>query len=213
MSSALSQKVNLYSGKKCFVALKRLLHYVQGQSPEPKIREYFYYIDHQGQLFLDDAKMKNFTSCFKEKEFLVFFFQHLKKNDTERYRTDFPYISLCGRERNYVRCEDRPIVFTHIIYAADAAETDRFSYAWAGDKLTVKFEPEKVCMLPETGRVYHPAPEKAGGVGLVRSSLANELSKEFDFLNGETLPPTHFTWKNIRYQLSNELYDTIRREV
>lgn len=28
----------------------RALHYVQGQSPEPKIREYFYYIDHQGQV-------------------------------------------------------------------------------------------------------------------------------------------------------------------
>ena len=29
----------------------RLLHhYVQGQSPKPNIREYFYYIDHQGQV-------------------------------------------------------------------------------------------------------------------------------------------------------------------
>ena len=28
----------------------RALHYVQGQSPEPKVREYFYYIDHQGQV-------------------------------------------------------------------------------------------------------------------------------------------------------------------
>ena len=24
--------------------------YVQGQSPSPKVREYFYYIDHQGQV-------------------------------------------------------------------------------------------------------------------------------------------------------------------
>jgi len=39
--------------------------YEQGQSPQKGIREYFYFIDHQGQLFLDDAKMKNFTSCFK----------------------------------------------------------------------------------------------------------------------------------------------------
>ena len=28
----------------------RCLHYIQGQSPEPKIREYFYFIDHQGQV-------------------------------------------------------------------------------------------------------------------------------------------------------------------
>lgn len=39
--------------------------YEQGQSPEPKIREYFYFIDHQGQLFLDDARVKNFITCFK----------------------------------------------------------------------------------------------------------------------------------------------------
>lgn len=40
--------------------------YIQGQSPEPHIREYFYYIDHQGMLFLDDVRIKNFTSCFKD---------------------------------------------------------------------------------------------------------------------------------------------------
>jgi len=25
--------------------------YIQGQSPEPRVREYFYYIDHQGMVF------------------------------------------------------------------------------------------------------------------------------------------------------------------
>lgn len=65
----------------------RCVSYVQGQSPSPKTREYFYYIDHQGQvglgsprvksvcftmivydliqLFLDDARVKNFITCFK----------------------------------------------------------------------------------------------------------------------------------------------------
>ncbi|XP_018577165.1 UPF0598 protein C8orf82 homolog isoform X2 [Anoplophora glabripennis] len=28
----------------------RNVSYVQGQEPEPKIREYFYYIDHQGMM-------------------------------------------------------------------------------------------------------------------------------------------------------------------
>lgn len=32
------------------VALSRHVSYVQGQSPSPKVREYFYYIDHQGQV-------------------------------------------------------------------------------------------------------------------------------------------------------------------
>ncbi|XP_064492245.1 UPF0598 protein C8orf82 homolog isoform X3 [Pseudopipra pipra] len=39
--------------------------YRQGQRPEPRTREYFYYLDHQGQLFLDDTKVKNFITCFK----------------------------------------------------------------------------------------------------------------------------------------------------
>lgn len=110
--------------------------YVQGQEPEPRIREYFYYIDHQGmvknifinslflkfiyilkynQLFLDDAKMKNFTSCFKERKFLHFFFKNIKLNQTKRYLDTFPFISLCGVERNYIRCDDLPIVYTHIL--------------------------------------------------------------------------------------------------
>lgn len=25
--------------------------YIQGQSPQPRVREYFYYIDHQGMVF------------------------------------------------------------------------------------------------------------------------------------------------------------------
>ena len=49
------------------------------------------------QLFLDDAKMKNFTSCYKELHFLKFFFKRLKKNDSMRYTEDFPYLSLCGK--------------------------------------------------------------------------------------------------------------------
>lgn len=67
------------------------------------------------QLFLDDARIKNFTSCFKDKQFLRFFFKRLRFNATQRYQNEFPYLSLCGTERNYVRCDDLPIVFTEMI--------------------------------------------------------------------------------------------------
>lgn len=104
----------LFLGRRAVVRSKqysfRYIHYVQGQEPEPKIREYFYFIDHQGQvrnipsqnflfhvdhtvcyrcnvtsfccymnsdhlsftlqLFLDDARIKNFTSCFKGEQLL-----------------------------------------------------------------------------------------------------------------------------------------------
>ncbi|XP_011189805.2 UPF0598 protein CG30010 [Zeugodacus cucurbitae] len=187
----------------------RSISYVQGQEPEPKIREYFYYIDHEGMLFLDDAKMKNFTSCFKEKQFLKFFFSRVKLNDTKRYREDFPYLSLCGRERNFIRCDDTPIVFTHVL--PDDKGGDRLLYAHAGEQLTTEFLPQKIYMNPKTGRVYHPAWSKVGGIGLIRSKLAIELSRNFEFINGEQAPPTHFTWRDKRLGLENDwVIDTQR---
>ena len=35
-----------------YLVVKRMLHYIQGQSPSKGIREYFYYIDHQGMVRL-----------------------------------------------------------------------------------------------------------------------------------------------------------------
>ncbi|XP_055620351.1 UPF0598 protein CG30010 isoform X2 [Toxorhynchites rutilus septentrionalis] len=175
------------------------VQYVQGQSPAPKLREYFYYIDHEGMLFLDDARIKNFTSCFKEKKFLEFFFKRIRLNNGDRYREDFPFVSLCGRERNYIRCDDVPIVFTDIY--KDSEGIERLAYAHAGDLLSVPWEPNRICMFPTSGRVYHPAPEQYGSIGLIRSRLAIELSKNFTFLNGEERPPTHFTWNSIENEL------------
>lgn len=33
-----------------YTCSRNIAAYIQGQSPEPRIREYFYYIDHQGQV-------------------------------------------------------------------------------------------------------------------------------------------------------------------
>lgn len=54
-------------------------------------------------------------SLFTEKKFLVFFFQRLRRNETGRYEDEFPFVSPCGRERNFIRCDDTPIVYTHVV--------------------------------------------------------------------------------------------------
>src|SRR5687768_15509398 len=113
--------------------------------------------------------MKNFTSCFKEKKFLQFFFARIRRNDYKRFETTFPWVSLCGRERNYIRCDDLPAVFTQIV-TIDGEE--RLCYGHAGETQSVPFVPSEVCMVSETGRVYHPAKDAHGGVGLIKSSLA-----------------------------------------
>ena len=69
----------------CSIQISKKCHtksYIQGQSPEPRIREYFYYINDHGMLFLDDAKMKNFTSAYKDKQFIKFFVSRIKMNST-----------------------------------------------------------------------------------------------------------------------------------
>ncbi|XP_074001900.1 UPF0598 protein C8orf82 homolog [Numenius arquata] len=188
--------------------------YRQGQSPTPRTREYFYYIDHQGQLFLDDTKVKNFITCFKDVTFLAFFFKRLEPNRSGRYEAEFPFLSPCGGEWNFLRCEDRPIVFTHLLppsaSGGHGGHQRLLSYCGGGHRLAVPFQPERLVMLPENGRLYHPAPAKAGGVGLVCSALALEWSPGFQFGGGPTQPPTHFLWEGQRYRLTEELLPVLR---
>ena len=61
--------MRLVPTRQCLQALrfawtKPSIEYEQGRWID-NVREYFYYLDHNGQLFLDDSRMKNFTSCFK----------------------------------------------------------------------------------------------------------------------------------------------------
>lgn len=196
-----------------YTASRTTATYIQGQSPEPRIREYFYYIDHQGQLFLDDTKVKNFVTCFKDKKFLVFFFTRLRSNQSGRYEEDFPFLSPCGRERNFVRCDDRPLVFTHLLQSPAGSpgvtgdDQELLSYCGGAEKLSVPFRPEALYMHPVSGRVYHPCSEREGRVGLVRSALAIELSPFFVYASedGQSGQPAHFLWGGQKHVLTNEL--------
>lgn len=207
------RNLKLYDRLKVCIGFRRI-HYVQGQSSEQYAREYFYFIDHQGMLFLDDSRMKNFTSCFKEKKFLEFFFRRLRPNETGKNEAEFPFVSPCGREMNFVRCDDLPFVFTHVVPLEEPGQGKQRNFLLhnhAGDLLKVPFEPQHLCMPAGTGRVYHPAPERAGGVGLVRSLLAIEFSRHFVFADAsdDMSPPTHFDWEGKRYELSHTLLPTI----
>ena len=69
-------------------------------------------------------------------------------------------------------------------------------------------------MVQSSGRVYHPASDKVGGVGLIKSSLAIELSQHFGYDEGadETVSsPTSFHWKGKVYKLNNKVVDKIEK--
>ena len=214
--------------------------YIQGQCLDGRTREYFYYVDHHGQLFLDGTKMMNFVTCFKDAEFLTFFFKRVKLNSSEKYQDHFPFVSPCGIELNFIRSEDLPVVFTHLVnmdtkeviavektteWTERILEDDprnklvheRFGLSFGGATsaltgLTVPFQPRALIMDQRNGRVYHPGPEKAGGVGLVKSSLALQLSRSFvvppsaesaNSDDDEVLfpKPSHFVWDGVKYTL------------
>jgi len=39
-------------------------------------RDYFMYIDHKGQLFLEETEPKNYVTCIKDPKFFVLFFSN-----------------------------------------------------------------------------------------------------------------------------------------
>lgn len=45
----------------------------------------------------------------KEQRFLDIFFRNLRMNKTSNHK-DFPFLSNCGSERNFLRCDDLPYV-------------------------------------------------------------------------------------------------------
>ena len=198
------------------------------------------------------------VAILTDKKFLAFFFRRIKPNTTDRYQGEFPYISPCGPEINYIRCDDLPIVFTHLLdrdghviedistYGQTEPDsegqqehsrvlgnsnldlkvtisqelraqqergtkrsTERLSYGGAGSSLTQPFQPEKLCMLPDSGRVYHIGPTLLGGVGLVKSSLALEFSRFFVYAAGasESHAPVAFRWRGRTHSLDRSVLD------
>ncbi len=163
-------------------------------------------------------------------------------------------MSPCGPETNYIRCDDLPIVFTHLLdqegniienietygviepvkhptrvshtdlksakqevcthedmsgfLEKEAVSTERLSYGGTDNILTIPFEPDKLCMFPDSGRVYHTGPHSLGAVGLVKSSLAFELSQFFQYgeSDKESEPPIAFKWRGRRYKLDNSVF-------
>jgi len=144
------------------------------------------------------------VACFAEKQFLKFFFSQLETNATGRYTDEFPYVSLCGRERNFIRCDDLPVVFTELVCHSADDSSNTYHLTYAGGTMSVAFQPDQVVMLPETGRVYHIGPANGGGAGLIKSSLAIELSKYFEFADGGFVP-THFIWQGQKHELTKSI--------
>jgi hypothetical protein len=80
-------------------------------------RQYFYNVDLQGRLFLEETMPKNIATSLKSAKFLDFFFKQLRPNPRDGlFADEYPFISPCGKEMNFVRPFERrsPIVFIEL---------------------------------------------------------------------------------------------------
>lgn len=125
-------------------------------------REYFYHIDTNGSLIHD-------RTVLTDRKFLDFFFRRLKKNDTGRH-PEYPYVSPCGKEMNYLTSSDSPIVF-HTI------KDNQLLY---GGTLGETFKPESL-VLSDEGQLYHPSPL---GYARLNKNILFDLSQSIEEESG-----------------------------
>lgn len=118
-------------------------------------RDYYYTVDTNGNLWLDSVLQD-------DPNFLDYFFRRIAPVATDHY-PDFPYVSRCGNEMNYVRPADTPIVFNRF---------DGTKLYYAGS-LNVMFRPDKLYYTGD-GVLYHAAP--VGGVGRLVPQIAMDLA-------------------------------------
>ena len=101
-----------------------------------------------------------------------------------------------------------------ILVERDSDDNWRLQYNHAGDMLTQQFQPDKILMVPDTGRVYHPGPGHCGGVGLISDKLAIQWTQEHRFVFGDTESdaPIGFIWDDTEHVLDNSLLSVIEAD-
>lgn len=119
-------------------------------------REFFYDLTERGVLLLDGTAQD-------DPEFLDFFFRRLATSANPEFG-EYPFVSRCGAEWNYLRPADTAIVYSHLFDGR----------LWYAASLSVPFDPNKLSYSQE-GVLYHGAP--VGESGRLVPSVATEVAK------------------------------------
>ena len=115
-------------------------------------RRYYYVMDLRGQLFLENS-IRNIATSMKDNKFLDFMYKNLKPN-TSGIAEHIPYLTLCGKELNFISPIDRhsAIVFKDMIPSEDEGGKYRLLF---GGTLSQEFDPSLLAYCSDSGRVYH----------------------------------------------------------
>ena len=175
-----------------------------------KPKKYFYHIDLQGRIFLEETQPKSIATSLKSPAFLDFFISNIKESTAqdlellpECVRVDYPYVSRCGVELNFVRPADSPIVF----HSMDGDTPDALQLYFAAS-LRQRFDPRCLAISPRTGHLYHQLlghgtslHRKTGCYGLIKSSVAVALSEQIIAHNDEIGSGTQFAVGGCHYPI------------
>jgi hypothetical protein len=148
----------------------------------------------------EETLPKNIATSIKDEKFINLFFSRIRWASLEEVKFlediglsyDYPFVSPCGKEINFIRPAATPIVFHSMI-------NQDLIY---GGNLTHAFDHTRLAVSKKTGRLYHQLfqTEKRArgamklGYGLIRSSVAVSLSEKiFPGLLGEDDNLTFFT--------------------
>ncbi|KAL4464684.1 hypothetical protein ABPG74_011245 [Tetrahymena malaccensis] len=153
------------------------------------LREYFFFIDHKGLLYLDDQDSYNFTNCLKDKRFMKNFYKNLIKNKTGR-NLNYSHVSECWGEYNYVRSSVKPIVFSHL-----DEQKEELHYSLY---LTETFDPSEV-RKDEQGLLYHKVNLNDIGYGIFSTDVSMLISKNIKIDGNNML----LEWKGKVYEIPN----------
>ena len=150
---------------------------------------------------------RNIANALKDPKFLRFFYTMLRVNSDERlaalpdesicgvdirkYCAQYAYVSLCGKELNFVRPDDAAsaLGFSELKIMQQGAEDEEgqkgargfeLSYGGAAD-LREPFDPSELSCSTSTQRLYHPLASHGrlrGQLGLLHPHLAGALTTD-----------------------------------
>lgn len=184
-----SRKRNLRYIDKWFESIVKPQSFYEEHANSKVRRRYFYNVDLNGRLFLEETMPKNIASSIKDEKFLNFFFSSMRlaNSDERKFLDDFgmsdeyPFVSPCGKEINYVRPACTPIVYHSFI-------NGNLMY---GGNIIEPFVENNLAISKTTGRLYHKLPsrisDRANGdkfygtqleYGLLKSSVAISMSEQ-----------------------------------
>jgi hypothetical protein len=135
----------------------------------------------------EETSPKNIATSVKDERFLNFFFSRIRlanNQETEflqsiSFANDYKFVSPCGREVNYIRPADLPIVFHSLL-------DGNLLY---GGGLKQEFDCNRLAVSGKTGKLYHEVDclskgsdskslqESILNYGLMRSSVAVSISE------------------------------------